>query len=122
MSESRVLRVSVSDGLVGQLRELDDVWSFEYDEAWLRNPLAFNLSPGFPRDTAVHTNGSSVRPVQWYFDNLLPEELLRVVLAKESKIDESDAFGLLAHFGAESAGTFVLQMPGAPAASRAYGR
>ena len=43
MSEPRVLRVSVSDGWVGQLRELDDVWSFEYDDAWLRNPLESQL-------------------------------------------------------------------------------
>ena len=43
MSEPRVLRVSVSDGLVGQLRELDDVWSVEYDEAWRKNPLESQL-------------------------------------------------------------------------------
>jgi len=66
--------------------------------------------------TPLHTDGSSVRPVQWYFDNLLPEELLREVLAKEAKIDQSDAFGLLSHFGSESAGSLVLREPGAPIA------
>jgi serine/threonine-protein kinase HipA len=36
---------------------------------------------------------------------------LRTVLAKESKIQEEDSFGLLAHFGAESAGSLVLRSP-----------
>lgn len=40
--------------------------------------------------------------MQWYFDNLLPEEQLRSILAKEAQIDEADAFGLLVYFGADS--------------------
>jgi serine/threonine-protein kinase HipA len=114
----RVLDVSVNDRLVGQLRELDDVWTFEYAPSWQQDPNAFSLSPGLPMDTVVHTDGSSIRPVQWYFDNLLPEELLRDVLAKEAKIDAADAFGLLGYFGSESAGSLVLREPGAPIAPK----
>lgn len=109
----RVLHVSVNDRPVGHLREFDDVWTFEYDVSWLQDPNAFSLSPGLPMTTLVHTDGSTVRPVQWYFDNLLPEELLRDVLAKEANIDQSDAFGLLKYFGSESAGSLVLREPGA---------
>ncbi len=112
-SEPRVLNVSINERPVGQLRELNDVWTLEYDPGWLQNPRAFSLSPGLPLDTPLHTDGSSVRAVQWYFDNLLPEELLRDVLAKEAGIVEADAFGLLAHFGAESAGSLVVRSPGA---------
>lgn len=113
MSCPRTLNVSVNERPVGQLRELDDIWSFEYDSTWLQAPRAFDLSPGLSRDTPLHTDGASVRAVQWYFDNLLPEELLREVLAKEAKVDQADAFGLLEYFGAESAGSLVLRTPGA---------
>nr|WP_319566469.1 HipA domain-containing protein [uncultured Rhodoferax sp.] len=115
-TQHRVLNISVNERLVGQLRALDDIWSFEYATSWHQDPQAFSLSPGLPMSTRVHTDGSTVRPVQWYFDNLLPEELLREVLAKEAKIDQSDAFGLLTHFGSESAGSLVLRTPGAPEA------
>jgi serine/threonine-protein kinase HipA len=53
--------------------------------------------------------------VQWYFDNLLPEETLRSVIAKEASLRAEDAFGLLAFYGAESAGSLVLRDPGEPA-------
>jgi serine/threonine-protein kinase HipA len=51
--------------------------------------------------------------VQWFFDNLLPEEALRTRLAQEKKIAEADAFGLLEAYGAESAGALTLLKPGA---------
>jgi len=107
-----VLNVSINENQVGQLRELNDIWSFEYDTSWLQNPSAFSLSPCLAMTTPLHVDGSSSRPVQWYFDNLLPEELLREVLAKESKLAMADAFGLLEHFGSESAGSLVLKAPG----------
>jgi serine/threonine-protein kinase HipA len=53
-------------------------------------------------------DGASKRPVQWYFDNLLPEEGQRVLLAGDAKLDAADAFGLLAWYGAESAGSVTL--------------
>ena len=43
------------------------------------------------------------------FDNLLPEEALRSIIAKEVSLNAGDAFGLLAYFGAESAGSLVLR-------------
>ncbi|MDD2919683.1 HipA N-terminal domain-containing protein [Rhodoferax sp.] len=60
-----------------------------------------------------HTDGSCDRPVQWNFDNLLPEEFLREVLAMEEKFDRSDAFGLLRYFGSVFAGSLVLREHGA---------
>ncbi|HEX4916541.1 MAG TPA: HipA N-terminal domain-containing protein [Limnobacter sp.] len=50
--------------------------------------------------------------MQWYFDNLLPEEGARVLLAKDARVDRADAFGLLQHYGAESAGSMTLLPPG----------
>lgn len=117
-SALRVLNVSINGHQVGQLRELNDIWSFEYSEGWLQNPNAFSLSPGLAMTTPLHVDGSSIRPVQWYFDNLLPEELLREVLAKEVKLVTADAFGLLEYFGSESAGSLVLKAPDAADAAQ----
>ena len=113
----RELEVLVNGQIVGHLREAGDLWTFAYAPEWAVAQNAFDLSPALPRSQLVHTDGASSRPVQWYFDNLLPEENLRVVLAKEAKIEAEDAFGLLAYFGAESAGALVLRAPGQPQAS-----
>lgn len=47
-------------------------------------------------------NGGTERPIQWYFDNLLPEEQMREALSKKAKIHRDDAFALLEYLGAES--------------------
>ncbi|MGH8857791.1 MAG: HipA domain-containing protein [Polaromonas sp.] len=111
----RQLDVTVNGQLVGHLRENNDLWELEYSQEWVASARGFDLSPELPRAQAVHTDGASKRPVQWYFDNLLPEEALRTVIAKEADLSAEDAFGLLAHFGAESAGSLVLHDPQRPA-------
>ncbi|MEG2468998.1 MAG: HipA domain-containing protein [Comamonas sp.] len=113
MSSARQLLVRINEQPVGTLSTQDDIWRFAYAPEWLANPQAFALAPGLPLSKVEYVDGASQRPVQWYFDNLLPEEQLRIVLAKEAKIDEADAFGLLGYFGAESAGSLVLAAPDA---------
>jgi serine/threonine-protein kinase HipA len=108
---TRSLAVFSNAQRVGTLREDNDLWEFEYAHEWAASAQGFDLSPALPRTQALHRDGSSNRPVQWYFDNLLPEEALRVALAKEAAIPDEDAFGLLAYFGAESAGSLVLADP-----------
>lgn len=109
---ARALNVFVGDRQVGQLREQDDIWEFEYAPEWQASPEVFDLSPALSRRTLLHRDGSSQRPVQWYFDNLLPEEGLRTLLSNEAGIPEADAFGLLTHFGRESAGSLTLLRQG----------
>lgn len=122
MTSPRELRVRVNDQTVGTLRTQDDIWRFAYAEAWLQSPQAFALAPNLPLATQEYVDGSDLRFIQWYFDNLLPEENLRTVLAKEARIDQTDAFGLLAYFGAESAGSLVLEAPTSmPAATGWHG-
>ncbi len=113
----RQLDVLVNDRLVGRLTEAGDLWTFDYDPAWRETAEAFDLSPALPRNGGPHADGAAFRPVQWYFDNLLPEEALRGVLAKEAALQAEDAFGLLAYYGAESAGALVLQSPDKPTAA-----
>src|SRR5690606_13214324 len=98
---------------VGTLQEVAGLWSFQYVADWLSNPRAFALSPHLPLTAEPLLDGASKRPVQWYFDNLLPEEGQRVLLARDAKLDAADAFGLLASYGAESAGSVTLLPPDA---------
>lgn len=106
---ARQLEVMVNRDLVGWLREENDLWQFDYAEQWRTSPEGFDLSPALARAQASHADGASTRPVQWYFDNLLPEEALRITIAKDAQLNAEDAFGLLAYFGSESAGSLVLR-------------
>lgn len=110
----RSLLASINGRPVGTLAEENGVWSFQYDEPWLKAADRFTLSPPLPlRDDKI-VDGSTQRPVQWFFDNLLPEEGQRLLLSKSAKIREADAFGLLEHYGAESAGALTLLRPDEP--------
>lgn len=111
---NRQLRVLVNDCEIGLLHEEAGLWGFRYADAWLGNPSRYALSPQLPLGPGLITDGASRRPVQWYFDNLLPEEGQRVLLATEAQVDAADAFALLAHFGRESAGSLTLVAPGEP--------
>nr|WKF56576.1 Serine/threonine-protein kinase toxin HipA [Paraburkholderia busanensis] len=105
---SRTLNIFANGERVGMVADRDDIWSFVYDANWLASQNAFPLSPAFPLQTEAFVDGSSKRPVQWFFDNLLPEERMRTVLARDAKVDEHDAWGLLSHYGRESAGALTL--------------
>lgn len=118
MSEQRRLALTSNHRAIGWLIEQDGIWALEYDAAWQLAPDAFALSPALPLATALHRDDSTRRSVQWYFDNLLPEENLRAVLSEEQGVGASDAFGLLQCLGAESAGSLVLLPPGSPPAEQ----
>ena len=110
---ARSLRASINQIEVGTLQEVGGLWSFQYADAWLNNPQRFALSPHLPLTAEPLLDGASQRPVQWYFDNLLPEEGQRTLLAGDARLDAADAFGLLAWYGAESAGSVTLLPPDA---------
>ena len=114
----RELDVRSNESIVGVLRDANDVWQFEYAASWIAGPSSFDLSPALSRARKLHVDGSSSRPVQWYFDNLLPEEDLRSLVASEARLSAEDAFGLLEYFGAESAGSLILRPPGSASAGR----
>jgi len=109
----RSLNVFSGQRLVGQLHEGDDLWRFDYDTDWAQASDSFDLAPGLPRTSMTHADGGTLRPVQWFFDNLLPEELLRQAISKEAGIQGEDAFALLQYLGSESAGSLTLLPPGA---------
>ena len=104
----RELVASINGVEVGRLRDRANIWSFEYAPGWIAARDAFDLAPSLPRHRATIVDGASERPVQWFFDNLLPEEQAREVFAKEARLAATDAFGLLAYYGRESAGAITL--------------
>lgn len=105
---SRTLQAWINDRNVGELRDENGIWSFAYNPQWVNANDGYALSPALPMQIESIVDSGSNRPVQWYFDNLLPEEGVRVLLAKDAKVDDADAFGLLAYYGAESAGSLTL--------------
>lgn len=106
----RELVATINGHFVGRLREQNNLWVFEYDPAWIA--AGFDLSPHLRRAAGTILDGATSRPVQWFFDNLLPEEQARDLLAADAKIPAADAFGLLAYYGKESAGAITLRAPG----------
>lgn len=108
----RSLQVYINHEHAGTLQESGGTWSFQYSRGWLDNPACYALSPHLPLAAAPLTDGATRRPVQWYFDNLLPEEQQRILLARDAHIDSADSFGLLAWYGHESAGSLTLLPPG----------
>lgn len=104
----RELKAWVNGGLVGKLTDDNGIWSFTYDAGWIAAPDAFPLNTALALRAEPHVDLGSIRPVQWYFDNLLPEENARTLLAKDARLDSNDAFSLLAYYGVESAGSLTL--------------
>lgn len=108
----RTLEVFVERYRVGVLSEGGGIWRFTYDSRWISGPTPMAIGPGLPLGEDPIVDQGSQRPVQWFFDNLLPEEALRERLAKERRVAAADAFGLLEAYGAESAGALTLLHPG----------
>lgn len=115
----RTLVASINGKPVGKLGEVSGLWSFTYVASWLADPQRYPLSPHLPLRAEPHIDGGTDRPVQWFFDNLLPEEGQRTLLATDAKIDAADAFELLAYYGAEFG---RRPLPVAPGCSGAAGR
>ncbi|NTV94321.1 MAG: type II toxin-antitoxin system HipA family toxin [Thiobacillus sp.] len=109
---ARELEVWLDHDRVGTLRDETSHWTFAYAPEWLANPRGFDLSPGLKRADTTIVDTSNQRPVQWFFDNLLPEENARLMLARSAGTEVADAWGLLAYLGAESAGALTLLAPG----------
>ena len=109
----RRLDIFINQELLGTLHEDNDLWTLVYRPQWVMRPDSFDLSPALPRSQLLHQDGATLRPVQWYFDNLLPEEQLRELIAEDAHLrNHDDAFALLEYLGAESAGSLTLLPPG----------
>lgn len=109
----RRLDIFINQVQLGTLHEDNDLWTLVYLPQWVDRPDSFDLSPALSRRHLLHRDGATLRPVQWYFDNLLPEEKLRELIAADAHLrNHDDAFALLEYLGAESAGSLTLLPPG----------
>jgi serine/threonine-protein kinase HipA len=106
---NRKLNVYLDKEIIGTLFENRGIWSFQYETSWVAT--GYSLAPGLPLTLEKIQDGGSIRPVQWFFDNLLPEDAARAQLTATLPVDASDAWSLLAHYGAESAGALTLLPP-----------
>lgn len=104
----RELVASISGCEVGALREQGNLWSFHYAQSWIDAAETYDLAPNLRRADVNIIDGATLRPVQWFFDNLLPEKNARETLSTEAQVLSSDAFGLLEYYGRESAGAITL--------------
>ena len=104
----RKLALFINQLKVGSLFEENNIWSFQYDKKWLEYNERFPICPQIPLQNKKQIDGSTKRYIQWFFDNLLPEEGARTLLAKDIKTNEADSFGILSKTGAESAGAITL--------------
>jgi serine/threonine-protein kinase HipA len=105
---ARALTIYSNDVRVGRILEQQDIWTLEYDPEWIASDRGWDISPALPRASVAITDGSTQRPVQWFFDNLLPEDQMRTAIAKDARIDVADSFGLLTLLGKESTGSLSL--------------
>ena len=107
---TRELLVYIDDVQVGTLSENQGIWSLTYTHEWAAR--GFDLAPVLPRAQGTILDTGTNRPVQWFFDNLLPEDAARDLLVASAKLPSADAWSLLELYGAESAGAITLLPPG----------
>ena len=101
MSQLRVL----SDGAwIGTLDVTEGRWSFAYAPEWTIHPLA----PGFPLTVRDYQDAGEHRPVEWFFENLLPEGRLRELIAFRDRVDPRDSWAFLVRHGQDTAGALSL--------------
>lgn len=98
---------------VGTLEVEDGLWRFSYAADW----TAFALSPNLPIATREFKDSTNAKPVEWFFDNLLPEGRLRDLIAFRDRIDPRDTWALLLRHGQDTAGALSLIPEGTGAAA-----
>src|SRR6266702_7128510 len=98
------LLVRIDDAVVGRLW-LDEKrrFSFQYEKEWLERSK-IPLSLALPLRTDPYLDDES-HP---FFANLLPEEIIRAVIARNLGISLNNYFGLLERIGGDCAGAVSL--------------
>ncbi|MBX9811310.1 MAG: HipA domain-containing protein [Burkholderiales bacterium] len=97
--------IVTADGVaVGTLEVAEGHWKFGYAPDW----NAYALSPGFPLTTRQFEDTPTAQPVEWFFENLLPEGRLRDLIALRDRIDPRDTWALLIRHGQDTAGALSL--------------
>ena len=107
----RTLQIFVHGERVGNLHNDSGVWSFCYARLWTRAAGCRALTGSLPLQNKTFVDTNSMRPVQKFFEGLLPDSRALASLAELAHIDETDSFALLAYCGAKSAGYHLGDYP-----------
>jgi len=104
--DADTLNAFYAERLIGRLRyeAKEQLYSFEYDEAWRNDVAAFDLAPLLPKNEGTHA-GTAVR---FFFSNLLPEGEMLEIVSRTHGVSKYDPFGLLRKIGAECAGALKI--------------
>ena len=98
------LIVSANGVPVGTIEIEKGRWKFSYATEW----KDYALSPNFPIATRKFEDTADAKPVEWFFENLLPEGRLRDLIASRDRIDPRDTWALLIRHGQDTAGALSL--------------
>lgn len=102
---SETLHVWYENYLAGTLKQVEhgDV-VFQYSAQWLAYPDRFAVSLSLPLQESAFSRELSTA----FFDNYLPEEHLRAIVAKEYGMESHSTYALLKVLGAECAGALSI--------------
>lgn len=86
-----------------------NLFSFEYDPAWVHDAQGFVLSPDLPFEPPPDESAEvASRRVRNFFENLLPEGQALDDAARAHGVSKSNPVGLLAALGRETAGSLHI--------------
>jgi serine/threonine-protein kinase HipA len=88
---------------------LNDRWSLDYDDDWVRTPEAFPLSPPLPLE--LPADGYAVGAVKRFVENLLPEGRALDITATMYHVSKTNIFALINELGKETTGAFRFWPP-----------
>jgi serine/threonine-protein kinase HipA len=104
----KTLDVYLRDRLVGKLFSAQGTLSFVYDEAYLKSSDAVKISASLPLSGQEFLHS----PVAAFFSGLLPDEAVRIRLAKYLGLSDKNIFGLLESIGGDCAGAISVYPEG----------
>ncbi|MBL8637370.1 MAG: type II toxin-antitoxin system HipA family toxin [Alphaproteobacteria bacterium] len=104
----KTLDVYLRDRLVGKLFSEQGTLSFVYDAAYLQSSDAVKISVSLP----LRMEEFSHSPVAAFFSGLLPDEAVRIRLAKYLGLSDKNIFGLLESIGGDCAGAISVYPEG----------
>ena len=104
----KTLDVYLRNIQVGKLFSEQGTLSFLYDEAYLRSPDAVKISASLPLGIEEFSHS----PVAAFFSGLLPDDAVRVRLAKYLGLSDKNIFGLLEAIGGDCAGAISVYPEG----------
>ena len=98
------LTISADGAPVGIIENENRRWRLRYADSWHEFPI----SPHFPIARQTFEDTADSRPIEWFFENLLPEGRLRELTAFRDRINSRDTWALLMRHGLETAGALSI--------------